>query len=306
MEIVTKLQVGLNIHIFFVGSTLKVKEKTEMDFDLLLGLGAFAFIFTLILGAIALTAYIVNAIAVKKYLIALGSDRPWAGWIPIFGNYEMFKVVIDENSDPVMQRVFNVNIDDNIAKWYPVVCFALPVVAGKIFDSYSTRVLANIISSLCSIAGIVGLSASLAAGFALLENKSEKDTRVFAVLQSITGILFWVKAFQLNGNTAVAQKSTRRERQDAIQSVTDTIENEFSSRFEQKDDRDIFVKEAVKKVKFRITAEFAEVGGTKKIKVNDELVKLNIPAGAKNGQTIFIADYNLEGDDLEVSLIVTD
>lgn len=274
--------------------------------DLLLGLGAFALIFTLIFGVIALVVYIVNAIAVKKYLTALGSDRPWAGWIPIFGNYEMFNVVTDENSDPVMKRVFNINIDDNIAKWYPVICFLLPVAAGKIFDSYSTRVIANIISSLCSLVGVVGLSASLAAGFALLENKSEKDTRVFAVVQSIIGILFWVKAFQLSGDVVVDRKSIKKERKDAVKSMVNAIENEFSAKPKQPSNDDTFIEEAVKKVNFRITTEFAASGGVKKIKVGDVLVKLNIPAGARNKQKIFVEDYDAKGEDLEVTLIVAD
>lgn len=275
-------------------------------FDLLLGLGAFALIFTLIFGVIALVAYVVNAIAVKKYLTALGSDRPWAGWIPIFGNYEMFNVVTDENSDPVMKRVFNINIDDNIAKWYPVICFVLSVAASKIFDSYSTLVIAKIIRSLCTLVGIVGLSASLAAGFALLENKSEKDTRVFAVVQSIIGILFWVKAFQLSGDVVVDRKSIKKEHKDAVKSMVNAIENEFSAKPKQPSNDDTFIEEAVKKVNFRITTEFAASGGVKKIKVGDVLVKLNIPSGARNKQKIFVEDYDAEGEDLEVTLIVAD
>lgn len=278
----------------------------------LLGLGAFAIVGTIIMVILGAVVYVVNALAIKKYLTALGSNHTWAGWIPVYGNYEMFNVVADTDDESVLKRVFNINIEDKIAKWYPFICFAVTVVSSRVFDTYRTQVISSIISTICSVASLIGLSASLAVGFALIEDKDVKDTRVFAVVQSIIGILFWVKAFQISDSVEVTKRSTSREEDDIVGNVARSIENaasslgkELNGSRKKSEDGDL-VEEAVKKVRLNITSEFAENGGIKKIKVDGTLVKLEIPSNAKNKHKIYIEDYNSEGDDLEVTLNITE
>lgn len=275
---------------------------------LLFGFGAFAVIGTFIMCALAVIAYVVNALAIKKYLTALGSERTWAGWIPIFGNYEMFNVVADSSEESVLKRVFNIDIEDRIAKFYPVITLVIMTISNKLFDSYRTRFISNGINFICGAIGIIGLSASLAVGFAIIENKRIEDTRVFAVAQSIIGILFWVKAFQLDG-TVRYNKSEKRDTNRKTQSTTNMIQEalkSFTGEKESKKEQDELVEEAVKRVRLKITPEFAESGGVKKIRVGEIITKINIPARVVNKQKVYIENYNSDGDDLEVTLTITE
>lgn len=273
---------------------------------LLFGFGAFALIGTFIMCAVVVVAYVVNALAIKKYLTALGSERTWAGWIPIFGNYEMFNVVADSSEESVLKRVFNIDIEDRIAKFYPVITLVIMTISNKIFHSYRTRFISNGISFACWAIGIIGMAASLAVGFAIIEDKRIEDTKVFAVAQSLIGILFWVKAFQLDG-TVRYNKSEKRDTKKKTQSTTDYIQEalkNFTGEKEKKKEQDEFVEEAIKRVRLKITPEFAKSGGIKKIRVSDTITRIEIPAGTVNNQKVYISDYNSKGDDLEVSLIV--
>ena len=74
----------------------------------------------------------------------------------------------------------------------------------------------------------------------------------------------------------------------------------------KKNEQDEFVEEAIKRVRFKISPEFAKSGGIKKIKVNDSIINIEIPVGTVNNQKVYVPNYNSEGDDLEVSLIVTE
>ena len=272
---------------------------------LLFGFGAFAVIGTFIMCALAVIAYVVNALAIKKYLTALGSEKTWAGWIPIFGNYEMFNVVADSSEESVLKRVFNIDIEDRIAKFYPVITLVIMTISNKIFHSYRTRFISNGISFACWAIGIIGMAASLAVGFAIIENKRIGDTRVFAVTQSIIGILFWVKAFQLDGTVkyskSMAKGATRSKK---MQSPNEYIQEAIKGFAGEKESQDEFVEEAIKRVRLKITPEFAKSGGVKKIRVSDTITRIEIPAGTVNNQKVYISDYNSKGDDLEVSLIV--
>lgn len=272
---------------------------------LLFGFGAFALIGTFIMCAVVVVAYVVNALAIKKYLTALGSERTWAGWIPIFGNYEMFNVVAGTSDEPVLKRVFNINIEDRIAKFYPVITLVIMTISNKLFDSYRTRFISNGISLICGAIGIIGLSASLAVGFAIIENKRIEDTRVFAVTQSIIGILFWVKALQLDGTAKYSksmEKGTTRSKK--MQSPNEYIQEAIKGFTGEKERQDEFVEEAIKRVRLKITPEFAKSGGIKKIRVSDTITRIEIPAGTVNNQKVYISDYNSKGDNLEVALIV--
>lgn len=149
------------------------------------------------------------------------------------------------------------------------------------------------------------MSASLAVGFSILEHKSVKETRVFAVIQSIIGILFWVKAFSLDGAVKVHRKSTSK-RGNPITNVMDSIESEFTGKLNRKEEDGEFIEEAIKRVQFIITSAFAKSGGTKKIRVNGIIVSLDIPSNARDKQKIYVENYNSEGDDLEVTLSITE
>lgn len=274
---------------------------------LLFGFGAFALIGTFIMCAVVVVAYVVNALAIKKYLTALGSERTWAGWIPIFGNYEMFNVVADSSEESVLKRVFNIDIEDRIAKFYPVITLVIMTISNKIFHSYRTRFISNGISFACWAIGIIGMAASLAVGFAIIEDKRIEDTRVFAVAQSLIGILFWVKAFQLNGTVRYNKLEKRVTNKKKTQSTTDYIQEalkNFTGEKEKNKEQGEFVEEVIKRVRLKITPEFAESGGIKKIRVNNIILRIEIPAGTVNNQKVYVPNYNSEGDDLEVSLII--